>query len=302
MTAGDAAPRIAVAFIAFDRHHLARLTLSRVLRHLPAGWPLRVWQDGEREARSGRVVGHGGRIARNLALFAERGLEVDHEPGRNRGTALTFWAAERWAFETMGADALYIIEDDIVISPHFFTMAERMARLALAEPRIGAFSPFGRADLWQPWQGMLSGRLLPMHHRWAYGITRRYWEASRADYADYLALLDGCDYRDRPHAAIRDWLRSLAPDVAGLNLITGQDGARTAIMMKHGCVSVMTTPSYALNIGKQGMPFTPPLFHLHRHAVKGRHGFYPKPVGVPGRLSARAMERLARANREFAYW
>ena len=302
MTAGDGAPRIAVAFIAFDRHHLARLTLSRVLRHIPPDWRLRVWQDGEREARSGRVVGDAGRIARNLSLFAGLGLEVDHEPGRNRGTALTFWAAERWAFETVGADVLYIIEDDIVISPHFFTMAGRMARLALAEPRIGAFSPFGRSDLWQPWQGVQRGRLLPMHHRWAYGITKRFWEASRGDYAEYLAVLDGCDYRDRPHDSIRDWLRSLVPGVEGLSLITGQDGARTAIMVKHGCFSVMTTPSYALNIGKRGMHFSPALFHLHRPAMKGRHGFYPWPVAVPRRFSAGAIDTLERASRAFAYW
>jgi hypothetical protein len=141
-----------------------------------------------------------------------------------------------------------------------------------------------------------------MHHRWGYGITRRYWEASRPHYADYLALLAGRDYRDRPHQAITDWIEGLVPGTAGVSRITGQDGARTAIMLKLGCFSVMTTPSYALNVGKQGMHFHPRFFHQHRPQMKGRYPFFPTAVTLPGTLRAPTRARLAKSSWTFQYW
>jgi hypothetical protein len=296
-----AAPKIAVCFLAFDRHHLVRLTISRLVRLLPPGWALRVWQDGHQEQHSGNIVGNAGRIQRNLAYFKTLGLDVAHQTGVNRCTAITYWEAEHWAFETIGADAAIFIEDDIVISKHYFTMMEALARLAIKEPRVGAFSAFGDAGIHWLAQWVGRRRLQPMHHRWGYGITRDYWRRTRRDYQDYLALLEGKDYRARPHAAISDWIGRLGKAEA-IRHITGQDGARTAIMLKLGCFSIMTTPSYAINIGKRGMHFWPQFYQENLDDMKGRHGFFPWPVSLPMAISPVAMERLDHSSRCLAYW
>jgi hypothetical protein len=296
-----AAPKIAVCFLAFDRHHLVRLTISRLVRFLPSGWVLRVWQDGHQEPHSGKIVGNAARIQRNLEYFKTLGLDVAHLPGVNRCTAITYWEAERWAFETIGADAAIFIEDDIVISKHYFAMMDALARIALSEPRVGAFSAFG--DSSRPWLTQWVGRrrLQPMHHRWGYGTTRDHWLRTHGDYQDYLSLLAGNDYRARPHAAISDWIGRLGGAEA-IRHITGQDGARTAIMLKLRCFSIMTTPSYAMNIGKRGMHCRPQFYHENFARMKGRHGFFPWPVSLPGAISGAAMERLDRESHSLEYW
>jgi hypothetical protein len=287
--------------LAFDRHHLVRFTLSRLVRLLPSGWVLRVWQDGHQELHSGRIVGNAARIQRNLEYFKVLGLDVAHQPGANRCTAAIYWEAERWAFETIGADAAIFIEDDIVISKHYFTMMSALARIALGEPRVGAFSAFGDPSL--PWLAQWVGRrrLQPMHHRWSYGVTRDYWRRTGGDYQDYLNLLEGKDYRARPHAAISEWIDGLGGADA-IRHITGQDGARTAIMLKLGCFSIMTTPSYAINIGKRGMHFWPQFYQENFSRMKGRHGFFPWPVSLPTAISPAAMARLDHTSRHLAYW
>ena len=294
-------PRVAVCFHSFDRHRLARLTLRRVLRFKPPGWHLRVFQDGARERHSGRVVGDPARIERNLEMFAYLGLDVAYEPGVNNGTAINIWAAECWAFETVGADFLIFVEDDIVISRHFFPAMQSLARLALDDPRIGAFSAFGDASIDWLAQWRARRQLQPMHHRWGYGVTRDYWLRTRPDYRHYLGLLENVDYRDRPNAAIVGWLSGLE-NAGATSHITSQDGVRTAIMLKLGCVSVMSTPSYAVNIGKCGMHSYPAFFHENREKIRGRHAFFPLPPSVPAALSAAAAERLARETRGLSYW
>ncbi len=294
-------PRVAICFLSFDRHRLARLTLDRVLRYKPPAWQLRVFQDGARERHSGRLVGDATRIERNLEMFARLGVDVAYQPGINNGTAINIWAAECWAFETVGADFLILIEDDIVISRHFFTTMRALARLASNDPRIGAFSAFGDASIGWLAQWRARHRLQPMHHRWGYGITRDYWLRTRPDYRHYLGLLENFDYRDRPNATIVAWLSGLE-HAGATSHITSQDGVRTAIMLKLGCLSVMTTPSYAVNIGKRGMHSFPSFYNENREKIRGRHAFFPLPLRLPTVLSAAAAARLDHENRCLSYW
>ena len=292
---------VAVCFLAFDRHHLVRLCLERLLRFLPEGWDLRVWQDGEHETHSGNIVGDAARIQRNLAYYAAKNLAVDHEPGRNRGIALTYWSAERWAFETMQADIGIFIEDDIVVGEQFFPAMASLARIARNDPRVGAFSAYGHSGAHCATQWLLRNWLTPMHHRWGYGITRDYWQRTKQDYEAYLRILEGHDYRDRPDPEIKKWIASLGGNLC-LRRITSQDGARTAIMLKLGCFSIMTTPSYAVNIGKRGVHFKPISYLRNRNSMKGRHAFVPWPVNLAPSLSAFSALWLNLRSRWFLYW
>ncbi len=293
--------RVAVGFLAFDRCHLVRLALERVLATLPEGWALRVWQDGAVERKSGRLVANPRQIERNLALFERLGGDVDYPSEINRATAEIYWAAEHWAFETVGADIAIFVEDDLVISPHFFAMMAQLGRIALGDARVGAFSAYGSSALHCVKQMWYRQRLQPMHHRWGYGITGDYWRRNKADYLNYLEVLDGCDYRARPNAAISAWIDGLG-GAGAVREITGQDGARTAIMLKLGCFSIMTMPSYAVNIGKSGLHCTPQFYQGNRWQMKGRHAMFPWQIKLPARLSDAEAERLAAESRDLRYW
>lgn len=293
--------RVAVCFLSFDRCHLVRLTLERVLRFMPSDWVLRVWQDGHRERHSGRIVGNRQRIMRNLDFFERLGLDVDHEPETNRGTAFIYWEAETWAFETVKADFCIFIEDDIVISAHFFTMMKQLAKIALNDGRVGAFSAFGDASVNWPTQWRSRHKLQPMHHRWGYGITRQYWLRTRPDYQNYLRLFETTDYRARSNIAAGEWFSGL-DHAEPISHITSQDGARTAIMLKLGCFSIMTAPSYAVNIGKRGMHSYPSFYIENRANIRGPHAFFPWPTRLPQKLTPAAAARLESDSRSLAYW
>ena len=114
-------------------------------------------------------------------------------------------------------------------------------------------------------------------------------------------MLGATDYRNRPSGAIVEWLGSLA-DAQAISHITSQDGARTAIMLKLGCFSIMTTPSFAVNIGKRGIHFSPDFYRENQAQAKGRGAFFPLPCVSLTSLPDAAAAALHGASRHLAYW
>lgn len=292
--------RVAVAFISFDRFHLAKLSLARVLQFLPKNWPLRVFQDGWID-HYGQRVGSPRRVNRALDLFASWSVEVQFGGDRNRGLAEVVFDAESWAFDQEGADCLIVIEDDIVISRHYFPMMDRLSRFALNNGRVGAFSAYGDASRHYAMQYLFRNRFVPMHHRWGVGMTRDIWSRGRADYLRYLSLLKDIPYRNRPHDQIREFLGGLR-NAQKLIRITSQDAVHTAIMLHHGCFSFMSPASYAVNIGKRGMHFSPRFYHERKDHMRGRYPFFPTVVPLSEARLREQTEELYEKSVNFDYW
>jgi hypothetical protein len=269
--------KVCVAFIAFDRHRLVNLTLSRVWRFLPWRWKFKVFQDGPIEQSTGRAVGSTKGVGQNLALYRYLKIDVEFKGEHNRGIAHVIHAAECWAFDECGADIAIIIEDDVVISRFFFFAMRQFARMSIANERVGAFSAFGDSSLQYADQFQNRNTFIPMHHRWGYGVTRDFWSKTRSDYTRYLDLMQGYEYRSRPNAAITEFLLRFK-NTRNIAHITSQDGVQTALILHHGGFAFMSPVSYAVNIGKAGTHMGPDFFHHHKKQFKGPGGLFPFPL------------------------
>ncbi len=292
--------KIAVALTSFDRFHLVKHALLRVMRFLPRTWSLRVFQDGWVDSLN-VTVGSPERVRRALDLFGVLSVGVDSHGERNRGVAEIVYAAEVWAFEQERADCLILIEDDIVISRFFFAMMKTLARFALNNDRVGAFSAFGDSQLTLKQQFLERNNYIPMHHRWGHGMTRDFWLRGRDDYVRYLDLMKGIPYRLRPHDKIHEFLSGFR-NSENLAHITSQDAAHTAIMLHHDGFAFMPPTSYAINIGKAGLHFRPEFYRQHLGQMRGPHFFFPAPVPLSeSRLRAQSQTLFEQSSRH-DYW
>ena len=269
--------KVCVAFIAFDRHRLVNLTLSRIWRFLPWRWKFKVFQDGPIEQSSGRTVGSIKGVEQNLAFYRNLKIDVEFKGEHNRGIADVIYAAECWGFDECGADIVIVIEDDIVISKFFFFAMRQFARMSIVNERVGAFSAFGDSSLQYADQFQKRNAFTPMHHRWGYGVSRDFWSKTRSDYTHYLNLMQGYEFRLRPHAAITEFMLRFK-NTKNIAHITSQDGVQTALMLHHGGFSFMSPVSYAVNIGKSGLHMGPEFFNHYKKQFKGPYGLFPYPL------------------------
>ena len=292
--------KIAVAFLSFNRFHLARSCLKQILKFLPPKWRLKIFQDGWIDLH-GKPVGSANNVRRSLELFSSHKLDVETQGSLNRGVAEVVYAAECWAFEDVGADCLILLEDDIYISRHFFRTMSTLSQFAARNANIGAFSAYGDASRSYLQQFLTRNHFAPMHHRWGGGMSRDFWLRGRADYERYLSLLKGIPYRQRPHGKIFEFLRGFK-NAQNVSHISSQDGAHTAIMLHHGGYSVMPPTSYAVNLGKRGLHSSPAFYRQNLPQMRGPHSFFPLPVRLSEASLREQSSALFEKSVNLKYW
>ena len=138
--------RTPIAILSFNRPDY----LVQVLDSLKAqpdglqGREIALFQDGPISPSTGRAQCDPEDCKRNIELFRTRfphGRVFDSKT--NLGIALNIDRAERFVFETLGAEAGMFFEDDMVLSPFYLTVLERLIDLAKADERIGYVAAFG---------------------------------------------------------------------------------------------------------------------------------------------------------------
>lgn len=175
----------------------------------------------------------------------------------NLGIGRNIYRGERWAFDENDYPAAVFFEDDMVVSRRYFLVMEQLYELARAQPRIAMFAAYGsdgRATV--PQQFDRRKKIGAMHHNWAFGLTRSAWVQRETLTCDYMALLEGCDYRDRPLDKIAAWYGRLGWPP----LPTSQDIAKTVALNTLGLARVTSMAVCARNIGESGQHYTPDEF------------------------------------------
>jgi hypothetical protein len=166
----------------------------------------------------------------------------------NLGPAANVDRAERWAFESMRYGAALFFTDDIVVSPRYFRVMARLHALALAQPRIAMFAAYGadgRASVAHQYEHRAA--IGPMHHNWAFGLTRDAWARRETLTADYMRLLEGCDYRDRPLDRIAGWYAR----IGWPPLPTSHEVAKSVALNTLGLARVASVAICAQRIGDE---------------------------------------------------
>jgi hypothetical protein len=235
---------IGVALIAFDRPHYLHRTLAALEQQtVPAEYHF--WQDRVVNEYSGRLAGNSGMIDYCHTLWDKARLpdKYTHLGLLNQGIGLHQFEAIEWMVERYGR--VMVVEDDVLLSPHWL----RLADLALdSYPFVcpGFQKRGGDMDaLWLHWG-----------HWWAEAFTAAAWARVRPFYLEYIALIRGIDYIQRPHAAIKELFARHGWE----HPATSQDAAKDMAIHAAGLRRVVPEVNRAIGIGKTGVHFTPGLF------------------------------------------
>lgn len=218
---------------------------------------IHLFQDGPTSERSGKRYADDADIDASCDLFRQYFPNAQiHRAKFNLGVALNFDRAERFAFETLGAEAAIFLEDDLVLGPYYLRTMERLRDLAAGRDDIGYFSAFGmhRASLEQ--QKTFADRIEPDMQNWAFGLTRRQWLKSAPFVEQYLTLVRDVDYRDRPH----DKIAALYAEWGVPVKTSSQDTAKSIACHLTGSVKIKTYATFGRYIGREGLHATPALY------------------------------------------
>lgn len=174
---------------------------------------------------------------------------VVHYQPENLGIAKHFDFIERFFFEKREFEAAIFLEDDMVLSPHYIEIMEKMISVSKQNDKIGYVAAYGnhRAPLSE--QLGRVGDVVEMHHKWGFALMRRQWLRQRPMVQEYLDFISDMDYNSRSEARIIEWLLSKNILPTG----TSQDGFKDAAMSLTGATKLMTYCCYGKYIGKVGV-------------------------------------------------
>ncbi len=168
---------------------------------------------------------------------------------KNLGVALNFDRAERWMFDKLGAELAYFLEDDLVLGENYLEMLNQLSDVALSDQRIAYFAAYGnhRANLEE--QKTRSTEVVPMQHKWGFGLTRRQWLLQQEILEPYLEIIRKRPYKERNHAEIRRYFERLGYHSEG----TSQDAAKDVASCVLGTTKIMTFACFARYEGREGV-------------------------------------------------
>lgn len=220
-----------------------------------------LFQDAPVSAITGKRYAEDADIAASVEVF-KRIFPKGHVmlPEGNLGVCKNFRRAESHAFETLKADCAYFFEDDMVLSPHYFVMMDKIARFALKSGKIGYFGAYGSHSLPLVEQKNKRSVIQRLNHHWAFGLTRNHWIELNEWLKPYYDFVVNDDYSRRPTPQILQYYRS-----RGLPLnVSSQDDVKKIGTYALGRVSINTTAVFARYIGERGVHM-----NTHRFAERG---------------------------------
>jgi hypothetical protein len=174
----------------------------------------------------------------------------------NLGVALNIDRAERYVFETLGAEVAYFFEDDLILGPHYLEALGQLVEFALTDDRVGYVAAYGNHRASAEEQAARSREIVPMDHIWGFALLRRQWERQKSIIDPYLDIIRQRPYRQRDHEAVKEYYRSLGYP----SIVTSQDGAKHVASLVLGTIRLMSFACFARYEGSEGLHMNPELF------------------------------------------
>jgi len=258
---------------------------------------IHLFQDGMFNRFSGRAYGAEQTVLNNVARFRELfPWGQIHIQEANLGIALHFDFIERYLFEARDFEAAIFFEDDMVLSPLYLAVIDKLLSIAMTDERIGCVAAYGdrRATLTE--QIAQLSKIVTMEHRWGFAVTKRQWLRQKPFMAGYLAIVSEADYTTRDHDRIIDWFIS----TGYLPTVTSQDGAKDVAMYASGAAKLMTHCCYGKYIGKRGVHSDERLYGSLGFArtqlcpVRADHFSWPSHAEISSEIDGR-LRRLSRS-------
>jgi SAM-dependent methyltransferase len=247
--------KMPVAILAFNRPDYLERTLRSLAEQVQdtlAGREIHLFQDGGRNAISGNEYASKELIDKNIEIFrALFPTGVVHAQKENLGIARHFDFVERYFFEECNFDSAIFLEDDMILSPVYLSVLERLMARAMTNERIGYVAAYGNHRAPVADQTKNLSKLIEMDHKWGFALSRRQWLRQRPLVDQYLELVRDMDYQRRNSVKIIDWMLSIGALPAG----TSQDAVKDVAMWKAGATKLKTFACYGKYIGKVGVHY-----------------------------------------------
>jgi hypothetical protein len=179
-----------------------------------------------------------------------------HHANANIGICENFYRAERYVFETREFGCAYFLEDDLVLSPVYLLMLDRLLRFANSMSNVAYFAAYG--NYYAPQEEVAERRreLITLDHHWAFGLLRRHWLAMQPQLQAYYKLVRGTDYSRRFDREIF----ALYEGFDASPRASSQDAAKAFACDRLGLWRCNTMVPFAKYIGVQGQHMTPEAF------------------------------------------
>jgi hypothetical protein len=175
-----------------------------------------------------------------------------HYTGDNIGICENFCRAEEHFFHDNDFPTAWFFEDDMILSPVYFRMMERLERYANSVPRVAYFSAYGNYYASQEEVAANLREIIPLDHHWAFGLQRDAWLRMRKGLEGYYALVRGKDYARRYHREIYDYFARSGSVPRG----SSQDAAKSWVCARLGLLRLRTFAPFARYTGTQGAHMT----------------------------------------------
>ncbi|HEY1961780.1 MAG TPA: glycosyltransferase family A protein [Rhizomicrobium sp.] len=268
---GQLSPPIAV--VSFNRPHYLALVLDSLLAQTALhGRQVFLFQDNAVSAISEIRYASDDEIATCVESFRARFPDgrVFLSP-HNLGVSANILRAEEFLFSDLGSETAYFLEDDMVLSPHYLDMMDRIATYVAHTERVGYFAAYGHLTLPLAQQRQHAARMGRLSYNWAFGLTRKHWRELREWLDPFYRISDGFDYPAVPRRDIAAHYRALGLPLVGAT----QDIVKKMGTYALGRVAINTVAVFGRNIGETGFHFDPEKF---RRDGFGATELYPEPV------------------------
>jgi len=191
--------------------------------------------------------------------------------------------ARRFLFDDHGVSRAFILEDDLVISPDYFTLCENLMRWAERRySNIGAVQAWNFCKLSKEEKDKKYDVVDSTYNNWwAYLLNRSAWTKIRGYLLEFeRKFLRIPIYGRRNHQAIYNWMRKnqthYSSIIGGFDItdavaekrdhhlykafVTGQDAATMRSFENEGLVRLTTLANRSVYIGRSGVHFRPDLY------------------------------------------
>lgn len=166
----------------------------------------------------------------------------------NIGVCENMLRAEEHMFETLGAPCAYFFEDDLLLSPAYVRMLDRLAWYSRGARIVAYFAAYG--DYYADAASIEARReeCMTLDHHWGFGLFRHHWARIRAHLEPYYDIVRGSDYARRDHPRIYDHYERLGASPRG----TSQDAAKAFACAQLGLWRCRTVLPFGRYIGDVG--------------------------------------------------
>jgi len=220
---------------------------------------------------------------RMLQQFQFPNVHVIRRPV-NFGCGRNIIDARRQLFDIMGFDRVFVLEDDMLISPQYLSLCTHLMDWAESH-----FTNIGVVQGWNICTEPLEEKLKfldrvegSFQNLWGYLMTRKCWNTIRKTLYRYEDVFLRTTYQDRPRRLIREWGEIQAeanrPSSNGKsgfpvdsgwenrrggffkNFPSGQDGITALALDQNGWIQLATRVNRGAYIGERGIHMSPKRF------------------------------------------